>query len=86
MLGKNETLGLSGRYNLDLVLNFFSRFSFNWHVTVYFCRPYYDIGALGTSSLYRVGDSIFAFTPQVNIALVTFGECTNIFVYVEQRY
>lgn len=38
-LGKNETLGLSG-------------------------RPFYDIGALGTSSLYRVGGSIFAFTPQ----------------------
>ncbi|XP_028397532.1 phosphorylase b kinase regulatory subunit alpha, liver isoform-like [Dendronephthya gigantea] len=38
-LGKNDTLGLSG-------------------------RPYYDIGALGTSSLYRVGSSIFAFTPQ----------------------
>lgn len=28
-------------------------------------RPFYDIGALGTSSLYRVGGSIFAFTPQV---------------------
>ena len=51
----------------------------------HFCRPYYDIGALGTSSLYRVGGSIFAFTPQVNIALVAFGECTKIFVYVEQR-
>ncbi|XP_046852762.1 phosphorylase b kinase regulatory subunit alpha, liver isoform-like [Xenia sp. Carnegie-2017] len=38
-LGKNKTLGLSG-------------------------RPFHDIGALGTASLYRVGSEIFAFTPQ----------------------
>ena len=49
-----------------------------WHLTRYLCRkkeftlmayflfrPNYNIGVLGTSMLYNVGNSILAFTPQV---------------------
>ena len=37
-----------------------------------FTRPYYDIGVLGTSMLYRIANSIFAFTPQVGSFLFVF--------------
>ena len=33
-------------------------------------RPNYNIGVLGTSMLYNVGNSILAFTPQVCSVIV----------------
>lgn len=34
-------------------------------------RPNYNIGVLGTSMLYNVGNSILAFTPQVCSVIIS---------------
>ena len=49
------------------------------------CRPNYHIGVLGTSMLYNVGNSILAFTPQVNSRKLTKIENTSNYMYIYKQ-
>lgn len=43
------------------------------HTHTYVCRPPHVVGVIGTSQLYRVQGTMFAFTPNVSAAVIREG-------------